>query len=167
VKLLLNDSHLTPQGESRNVIMGITTWSCRNTAPRETPSPPTRRVKCQSGFTTLPLVLLQEQPVVVLLLEGTLVSWFLAMNERGGHEDLRGSGRRSVIPYVHERTDLYCSNLPCLSLPFSSALVKWCLSEPFIAQDRTVTLKPGARQVVPRWLKPYTTSRILMARSSK
>jgi hypothetical protein len=40
------------------------------------------------------------------------------MDERGGHEDLRGSGRRSVIPYVHGRTELYCSRLPCLSLPF-------------------------------------------------
>jgi hypothetical protein len=25
----------------------------------------------------------------------------LVMREYGGHEDLRGSGRRSVIPYVH------------------------------------------------------------------
>ncbi len=40
---------------------------------------------------------LQEQPAVVLLLERVLVSWSLAMDERGGHEDLRGSGRRSVI----------------------------------------------------------------------
>jgi hypothetical protein len=31
----------------------------------------------------------------------TLVSWLLAMREYGGHEDLRGSGRRSIIPYVH------------------------------------------------------------------
>jgi hypothetical protein len=38
---------------------------------------------------------------VVLLLEGALVSWLLAMREYGGHKDLRGSGRRSVIPYVH------------------------------------------------------------------
>jgi hypothetical protein len=35
---------------------------------------PTWRAKCQSGFTTLPPVLLQEQPVVVLLLERALVS---------------------------------------------------------------------------------------------
>jgi hypothetical protein len=48
---------------------------------------------------------------VVLLLEGVLVSWSLAMDERGGHKDLRGSGRRSVIPYVHGRTELYCSSL--------------------------------------------------------
>jgi hypothetical protein len=56
---------------------------------------------CRSGFATLPPVPLQEQPAVVLLLEGSLVSWSLAMDKRGGHEDLRGSGRRSVIPYVH------------------------------------------------------------------
>jgi hypothetical protein len=33
------------------------------------------------------------------------------MNECGGHKDLHGSGRRSVIPYIHERTKLYCSSL--------------------------------------------------------
>jgi hypothetical protein len=43
----------------------------------------------------------QEQLAVVLLLEGALISWLLAMREYGEHEDLRGSGRRSVIPYVH------------------------------------------------------------------
>jgi hypothetical protein len=48
---------------------------------------------------------------VVLLLERILVSWSLAMDERGGHEVLRDSGRRSVIPYVHGRTELYCSSL--------------------------------------------------------
>jgi hypothetical protein len=40
----------------------------------------------------------QEQP-----------SWLLALGERGGHGDLRGSGRLSVIPYVHGRTELYCA----------------------------------------------------------
>jgi hypothetical protein len=55
---------------------------------------------------------------VVLLLERDLISWSLAMDECGGHEDLRGSGHRSVIPYVHERTELYCSSLPYLSLFF-------------------------------------------------
>jgi hypothetical protein len=63
-------------------------------------------------------VLLQEQAVVVLLLERVLVSWSLAINEHGGHEDLCGSGRQSIIPYVHERTGLYCSSLPCLILIF-------------------------------------------------
>jgi hypothetical protein len=66
---------------------------------------------CRSGFTTLPPVLLQEHPVVVLLLERVLVSWSLDIDECGGHADLRGSGRRSVKPYVHERMELYCSSL--------------------------------------------------------
>jgi hypothetical protein len=82
----------------------------------------TIRLYSRSGFTTLPPVLLQEQPAVVLLLERVLVSWSLAMNERGGHEDLHGSGRRSVIPYVHGRTVLYCSILPSLSLPICPPL---------------------------------------------
>jgi hypothetical protein len=48
---------------------------------------------------------------VVLLLEGALVSWSLAMDEHGEHEDLHASGRRSVIPYVHRRTELYYSSM--------------------------------------------------------
>jgi hypothetical protein len=55
---------------------------------------------------------------MVLLLEGALVSYLLAMDEHGGHKDLCGSGRRSIIPYVHRRMELYCSSLPYLSLPF-------------------------------------------------
>jgi hypothetical protein len=50
---------------------------------------------------------------------------------------------------------------------YLSAPVKWRMPEPFIAQDQIVTLRPGARQVAPRWLKPYTTSMVLMARGSK
>jgi hypothetical protein len=50
-----------------------------------------------------------EQPVVVLSWERPLASWLLALGERSGHEDLRGSGRLSVIPYVHGRTELYCA----------------------------------------------------------
>jgi hypothetical protein len=65
---------------------------------------------------TLPPVLLQEHPIVVLLLERALVSWSLAMDERDG------SSRRSIIPYVHRRTELYCSSLPCLSLPICPPL---------------------------------------------
>jgi hypothetical protein len=57
---------------------------------------------------TLPPVPLQEQPDVVLLLEGLRSHEELAMREYGGHEDLRGSGCRSIIPYVHGRMDLYC-----------------------------------------------------------
>jgi predicted amidohydrolase len=37
---------------------------------------------------------------------------FLAMEEHGGDEDLCGSDRRSVIPYVHGRIGvLYCCEL--------------------------------------------------------
>jgi hypothetical protein len=53
----------------------------------------------------------RSSPTVVLLLEMVLVSWSLAVDERGGHKVLRGSGRRSVIPYVHRKTELYCSRL--------------------------------------------------------
>jgi hypothetical protein len=69
------------------------------------------RVKCQISFTTLPPVSLQEQPAGVLLLEMALVSWSLAMDEYGEHEDLRGSDHRSVIPHIHGRMELYCSRL--------------------------------------------------------
>jgi hypothetical protein len=99
---------------------------------------------CQSGFMTLSPVLLQEQPAVVLLLESDLVSWSLAMDERGGHKHLHGLGRRSVILYVQERTELYCSN-PALPEPaYLSAPVKWRLPEPFIAQGWEVTIGPEA-----------------------
>jgi hypothetical protein len=104
---------------------------------------------------------------VVLLLERALVSWSLAIDERGGHGDLHGSSRRSVISYVHGRTDLYCLSLSCQSLSFLSAPVKRHLPEPFIAQGQAVTLRLRARQVIPWWLKPYTASRVLMARNSK
>jgi hypothetical protein len=112
---------------------------------------------------------------VILLFERAWVSWSLAMDERGGHEDLRGLGYRSVIPYVHGRTKLYCSSLyepksAYLSIgldrPIFLTHVKRCLPGHFIAQGWIVTTRPGARQVAPRWLKPYTTSRALMARSS-
>jgi hypothetical protein len=94
------------------------TRSSRSLASKETPRPPTWRTKYRSGFVTLPPVPLQEQLDVVLLLEGVFVSWSLAMDEHDGYEDLHGSGRQSVIPYVHGRTELYCSSLPYLSLPF-------------------------------------------------
>jgi hypothetical protein len=106
---------------------------------------------------------------VVLLLKGALVSWLQAMDERSGHEDLCDVGHRSIIPYIYERIELYCSSLPCLSLPICPlaltdlffVLMKRCLPGPFIAQGRVVIMRPGAQQVARRWLKPYTTSRAL------
>jgi hypothetical protein len=82
----------------------------------------------RNGFTILPPVLLHEQLVMILLLEGTLVSWSLVMDERDGYEDLRGSDRRSVMPYVHGRMELYCSSLPYL-----------CELEPFSSLDRPLS----------------------------
>jgi hypothetical protein len=55
--------------------------------------------------------LLQEQHAVVLCLERALVSWLLARDGHGEHNGLRGLGRWSVTPYVHERRELYCSSL--------------------------------------------------------
>jgi hypothetical protein len=43
---------------------------------------------------------------VVLLLERVLVTRLLAKEEHIGNEDLRGSGRCSVIPYVHRKMEV-------------------------------------------------------------
>jgi hypothetical protein len=81
-----------------------------------------------------------------------VVSWLLAMHEHGRHEDLRGLGHRSVISYVHGRIELYCSSLykpepflffDSLDRPIFLTLVKRCLPNPFIAQGRVVTMRPG------------------------
>jgi hypothetical protein len=56
---------------------------------------------CRSGFTIFSPVSLQEQPAMVLLLEGLRSDKVLVIREYGGHKDLRGSSRRSVIPYVY------------------------------------------------------------------
>jgi hypothetical protein len=102
---------------------------------------------------------------VVLLWGKPLASWLLAIDEHSGHEDLRGSDRRSVIPYVHERTELYCSNLyePESFLFLTSW--KWRLPESFITQGRVVYNEPKARQVASGQVKPYAIG--LTARSSK
>jgi hypothetical protein len=63
---------------------------------------------------TLPPELLLAQSAVVLLWGMPLAFWLLALGERGGHGDLCGSGRLSVIPYVHGRTELYCAQA-CLA----------------------------------------------------
>jgi hypothetical protein len=120
---------------------------------------------------TLPPVPLQEQLDAVLFLEGDLVSWSLAINERGGHKNLCGLNRRSVISYIHERTELYCSRLSCLcehesylfpalGRPLSGPIsrptsVKGRLSEPFITQGRTVTISLETRQMVSGQINPY------------
>jgi hypothetical protein len=95
---------------------------------------------------------------VVLLLEGDLVSWSLAIDERGRHEDLSGLDHRSVIPHVHGRIGLYCSSLHYLCEPepyLFPAPVKWRLPEPFITQGRAITMSSEARQVASGQVKPY------------
>jgi hypothetical protein len=101
------------------------------------------------------------------LLERALISWLLSIDERGGHKDLRGSDCRSIIPYVHGRTELYFSSLSIYFLALTDPREEASVRVFYIAQGRVVTLRPGARQVVPRWLKSYTTSRVIMTRSSK
>jgi hypothetical protein len=125
------------------------------------------RPYCQSDFATLSPEPLQEQPRCGSLLEGVLVSLSLAMDECSDHGDLRGSGHWSIIPYVHERTELYCAQAcPTWAYLFVRPK-KWRLPKSFIAQGWTVTMSLEARQVVPMWLKPYTTARVLMTRSNK
>jgi hypothetical protein len=92
----------------------MTTRSSRSLASRETPRAPSWYAKCRSGFTKLPLEPLRQQHTVVLLWERPLASWLLALGERGGHDDLRGSGHLSVIPYVHGIMELYCAQA-CLT----------------------------------------------------
>jgi hypothetical protein len=73
--------------------------------------PPSWRAKCRSGVTTLPPVLLQEQPAIIFLLKRALVSWSSSMDEHNKHQDLCGSDRRSIISYIHVRIELYCLSL--------------------------------------------------------
>jgi hypothetical protein len=97
---------------------------------------------CRSYFATLPPELLQELPAVVLLWGRPLASWLLAIDEHSGLEGLRGSGRRSVIPYVHGRTVLYCSSLYEPEPFLFSTPQMWRPPEPFIAQPRVVYNEP-------------------------
>jgi hypothetical protein len=100
--------------------------------------------------------LLQEQPAVVLLWGRFIASWLLAIDKHSGLEDLRGSDRQSVIPYVHGRTELYCSSLYEPELFLFSTRWKWRLPKPFIAQGRVVyNESPKAQQVASGQIKPY------------
>jgi hypothetical protein len=52
---------------------------------------------------TLSSTLLQEQPTVILCLEGALASWMLVRDGHSEHSGLHGLARRSVTSYVHGR----------------------------------------------------------------
>jgi hypothetical protein len=88
--------------------MGMTTRSSRSLASRETPSP-VLACEMSKWFYDTFTGAAQEQPAMVLLWGISLVSWLLALGERGGDNDLCGSGRLSIIPYIHEKTELYCA----------------------------------------------------------
>jgi hypothetical protein len=110
------------------------------------------KATCQSGFATLT----PELPAVVLLWGRHLASWLVAIDEHSGLKGFHGSGRRSIIPYVHGRTVLYCSSMyepePFLFLTPR----KWCPPEPFIAQGRVVYNEPQGLTGDPRVGKAYT-----------
>jgi hypothetical protein len=123
------------------------------------------RYVCQSGFATLSPVSLYEQSVVVLLLEWTLISCSLAMDEPSGHEDLRGSNRQSVIPYEHGRIELYCSSLYAWACLF---IRRWEVTPVRAFYSKVGQLKWVSRpDRLPRVGWPYTAVSVLMARSSK
>jgi hypothetical protein len=56
---------------------------------------------CRSGLRHFHRYRYSSSTAVVLLLEGLRSHKVLVIGEYGGHEDLRSSGRRSIIPYVH------------------------------------------------------------------
>jgi hypothetical protein len=93
---------------------------------------------------------------VVLLWGRPLASWLLAMDEHSGLKDLRGSGHRSVIPYVHGRTELYYSSLYEHEHFLFSTPQKWHPPEPFIAQGRVVYNEPQGPTGGPGAGYPYT-----------
>jgi hypothetical protein len=83
--------------------------------------------KCNMEYPIMPIVKVvlrhfhqsryRSGPLWFFCGEGLYPFWLFAPCERGGHDNLRGSDRLSVTPYVHGRTELYfCSSLPCLSL---------------------------------------------------
>jgi hypothetical protein len=83
---------------------------------------------------------------VVLLWGRHLATWSLAIDEHSGHEGLRGSGHRSVIPYVHGRTELYCPSLyepePFLFLTSWKWHLPWKkkIFEPILPWKKKITL---------------------------
>jgi hypothetical protein len=87
---------------------------------------------------------------VVLLWGMPLASWLLAIDENSGHQGLRGSDRWSVIPYVHGRTELYCSSLYEPEPFLFSTPWKWRPPEPFIALGRVVYNEPPRPNMWPR-----------------
>jgi hypothetical protein len=87
---------------------------------------------------------------MVLLWGRHLASRLLAIDEHSGLEDLHDSDYQSVIPYVHGRTELYCSSLYEPEPFLFSTPRKWSPSEPFITQGRVVYNEPSRSDRWPR-----------------
>jgi hypothetical protein len=101
---------------------------------------------------THPLVLLRA-PCCGSLLERAYVAQALAMEKHGGHEDLRGSGRRNVIPYIHGRV---CCIAVCARAVQAMSLT--CLNltpaPPFVAQGCGSYKGSLGPDRCPEWLGP-------------
>jgi hypothetical protein len=112
VKLLLNGSHLAPQGESRNVIMGMTTWSSQNTAPRETPNPYLARQISKQFYDTSTGAAIGAAHCGSFVGEGfglLVIGYGRMWTQR-----FTWFGPPERVPYVHRRIVLYCLSLSCL-----------------------------------------------------
>jgi hypothetical protein len=135
----------------------MTTRSSRSLASRETPSPPSWRAKCQSGFTTLPSVPLQEQYRCGSFVGGAQIA-------RGvGYQGIRwirrftwlGPPERNTLRPRVNGVVLLCLSAqlrslfvrPCVCVCSTREFVRlslhsWRLPGPFIAQGRAVTVRP-------------------------
>jgi hypothetical protein len=119
--------------------------------PRTVKCPPSWHAKCQSGFTTLPPVLLQEQYRYGSLVGGAQIA-------RGvGYQGIRWTQkfmwfgppeRNTLRPWV-KGVVLLCLSARLRSLLFSPServcvwsFCSWRLPGPFIAQGRAVTVRP-------------------------
>jgi hypothetical protein len=79
----------------------------------------------------------------------------LALNERSGHQDLRGSGRQSVILYVHGRMEVVLFKCGLfLSVALSGLESSNARCNLLYHKATAVTLRPRARQVAPGQLDP-------------
>jgi hypothetical protein len=86
----------------------------------------------------------------------------------GGHKHLRGSGRRSVIPYVHGESVVLLCVWCCSSreLNLAKRVRLDSVAAPSFYSTRQGCYKKTQGPCDPGW-NPITTYRVLMAMSSK
>jgi hypothetical protein len=106
VKLLLNDNHLEPQAVRPQRNRGDDRLRLAETQMRRAKTP---FLACQISkwFYDTSTGTATRAARCGSLLERLRLST-LKQDGHSGHEDLRGSGRRSVIPYVHGDVVLLC-----------------------------------------------------------